>query len=274
MTIPVDETLLSNIQREGSVSGIGGSGGFAYRFDFSVPQIAAAIHSGHTVRPELIPLMALSPAQRMFEEDTGTDFMIQEQPNIIWALESRAVYDLNRGMDMALPLTPEKFWGTRVYQKQPTPEMNARSIAGHEAFYRTLGTLISRMLEIFGYCVVYDIHSYNITRQQAQGFTDPPVFNLGTAVLNHERWKPLIQSWLDCLAAITLPGIKTSVAENLVFQGKGELCKRLTAWDPRILVLPTEVSKVYMDENTGAIYPDIIFAIKEGLAHAMAHHLL
>jgi hypothetical protein len=273
LTIPCDEAFLEQIRRQGSVSGIGGSGGFAYRFDFSVPQIAAAIHAGHTVRPEWVPLMALTPAERMFEEDTGTEVMIQQHPNAIWGLESRAVYDLNRDTHMALPLTPEKFWGTRVYQKQPTPEMNARSIASHDAFYRAVGSLITRMLDIFGYCVVYDIHSYNITRQQARGFSDPPVFNLGTAALDRERWKPQIQAWLDRLAAIALPGIETTVAENLVFQGKAELCKRLTAWDPRILVLPTEVSKVYMDEMTGAIYPEILMAIKEGLAQAMANHL-
>jgi hypothetical protein len=273
MTIPFDEAFLKQIQRQGRVSGVGESGGFAYRFDFSVPQMAAAIHAGHTVRPQLSPLMALTPAQRMFEEDTGTDVMIQDCPNAIWGLESRAVYDLNRHTDMALPLTPEKFWGTRVYQKQPTPEMNARSIASHEAFYRAMGTLITCMLDRFGYCVVYDIHSYNITRQQALGFADPPVFNLGTALLDRGKWKPRIQAWLDCLAAIALPGIETTVAENLVFQGKAELCRRLTAWDPRILVLPTEVSKVYMDEITGAIYPDILMAIKAGLTHAMANHL-
>lgn len=273
MHIPCDQKFLGKIESRGAVSGIGHSGGFAYQFDFSVPQIAVAIHAGHQVRRELLPLLALEPDQRMFEEDTGTDFMIQGQPNTIWGLESRAVYDLNRDTDMALPLVPEKFWGTRVYKKAPTHEMNIRSLESHEAFYRAMGTLITHMLDLFGYCVVYDIHSYNISRQQAKGFESPPVFNLGTAALDRPRWKSHIESWLDCLGAISLPGIQTTVAENIVFSGKGEFCMRLSQWDPRILVLPTEVSKVYMDEFKGAIYPDAIKAVKDGLAQAMTSHL-
>ena len=272
MKIPCDQILLDEICSKGTVSGIGPSKGYAYHFDFSVPRIAVAVHAGHAVRPELLPLMALGPGQRMFEEDTGTDFMIQGQPNTMCGLESRSVYDLNRDIEMALPLTPEKFWGTRVYHTAPTPEMNSRSLEGHNAFYMAVGTLITRVLDLHGYCIVYDIHSYNITRQKAKGFDSPPVFNLGTAALDRSRWKPHIESWLDHLRGISLPGIDTTVAENEVFSGKGEFCKRLTQWDPRILVLPTEVSKVYMDELKGAIYPDVIKAIQRSFAEAMALH--
>ena len=217
--------------------------------------------------------MALGPDQRMFEEDTGTDYMIQGASNSVWGLESRAVYDLNRTTDMALPLVPEKFWGTQVYTTAPSQEMNIRSLESHDAFYRAMGTLITLMLDLFGYCVVYDIHSYNISRQQAKGFESPPVFNLGTAALDRSRWRPHIESWLDQMRKISLPGIKTTVAENEVFSGRGEFCKRLSQWDPRILVLPTEVSKVYMDEMKGAIYPDVIKAVKNGITKAMTSHL-
>ncbi len=274
MTIPCDINFLEAIQNRGAVSGIGPAGGFQYQFDFSIPQIAVAIHAGHTVRQELLPYMAISSKQRQFEEDTGTDFMIQGRPNAIWGLESRAVYDLNRDARMALPLIPEKFWGTRVYQKQPTPEMNNRSLDSHAAFYQAMGAVITHMCDRFGYCVVYDIHSYNITRQQANGFENPPVFNLGTAALDRIRWKEPIESWLNHLAAIALPGIETTVAENEVFYGKGEFCKQLSSWDPRILVLPTEVSKVYMDEINGTIYPNILQALREGLEKAMDRHLV
>jgi len=199
--IPCDKQFLKEIQNQDTVSGIGHDGGFAYRFDFSVPKIAVAIHAGHAVRTELLPLMALGPDQRLFEEDAGTDYMIQGLPNTMWGLESRAVYDLNRDADMALPLVPEKFWGTRVYHTVPTPEMNSRSLKSHDAFYRVMGTLITHMLDRFGTCIVYDIHSYNISRQQANGFESPPVFNLGTAALDRSRWERHITSWLDRLRA-------------------------------------------------------------------------
>lgn len=247
--------------------------GFAYRLDFSLPFIATAIHAGHHVREELLPLIALDSDQRRFEEDPCTDLMIKGLSNAVWALESRAVYDLNRSREMALPNAPERFWGTRVYNTLPNHEMNQKSLGNYESFYRFMETCIDSILNRFGFCIIYDIHSYNISRQQAKGIAAPPVFNLGTALLDKSKWKRGIDLWLDQLGTISLPGIKTSVAQNQVFQGKEEFCRRISSLDNRILVLPTEVSKVYMDEKKGVIYPDVILAVKHGLQNAILSHV-
>lgn len=255
------------------IQGTDSLGGFGYHFDFSLPYIAVAIHAGHHVREELLPLMAIDSDQRKFEEDTGTDLIIKGLGNAVWALDSRAVYDLNRSRDMALPLTPEKFWGTRVYKTLPSPEMNHKSLESYDSFYRFMGTCIHSMLERFGICIIYDIHSYNISRQQAKGINDPPVFNLGTALLDKSKWVNAIESWLKELSAISLPGIKTRVAENYVFSGKAEFCRRFYLMDHRILVLPTEISKVYMDEKKGSVYPEVLSALKNELHHAILSHI-
>lgn len=260
-------------QPDSIIQGTDPLGGFAYHLDFSLPYIAVAIHAGHHVREELLPLMALDSLQRKFEEDTATDLFIKDLGNAVWALESRAVYDLNRSKDMALPLTPAKFWGTRVYKTLPSPEMNQRSLKSHESFYRFIKTCIVSMLDRFGICIVYDIHSYNISRQQAKGIKSPPVFNLGTALLDKSKWKQPIDLWMEQLGGISLPGIKTGVAQNYVFSGKAEFCRRLCGLDDRILVLPTEVSKVYMDEIKGDIYPDVLSAVKNGLQNAILSHV-
>jgi len=248
-------------------------GGFAWHLDFALPFIATAIHSGHHVRKELEPLMALDSDQRKFEEDTGTDLMIQGLGNAVWALESRAVYDLNRPRDRALPLTREQFWGIRVYQTLPAPEMNQKSLKNYDAFYRFMKTCIQTLLDRFGVCIVYDIHSYNISRQQAKGIACPPVFNLGTALLDHSKWRKAIELWLEHLNAISLPKITPRVAENHVFSGKAEFCRRLGHLDDRILVLPTEISKIYMDEKKGILYPDVMASVKKGLQHAILSHI-
>lgn len=247
--------------------------GFDYHLDFSLPFIAVAIHAGHYVREELLPFMALDSNQRKFEEDTATDLMINDLKNAVWARESRSVYDLNREKEMALPLTPEQFWGTRVYKVPPTDEMNQKSVQSYELFYRFIETSIATMLDQFGFCVIYDIHSYNISRQKARGFESPPLFNLGTALLDKQKWNKAIGLWLTLLGDITLPGIKTIVAENQVFQGKAEFCNRLTRLDQRVLVLPTEVSKVYMDEITGEIFPDVLLSLKTGLQKSILSHI-
>ncbi len=248
-------------------------GGFAYHLDFSLPFIAVAIHAGHHVREELLCHMALDSNQRKFEEDTGTDLMIKDLGNAVWALESRAVYDLNRSRDLTQPLTPERFWGTRVYKTLPTPEMNKKSLKNYDAFYSFMETSINSILDRFGVCIVYDIHSYNISRQQAKGIESPPVFNLGSALLNKSKWGKIIELWLEQLGAISLPGIKTVVAENHVFSGKAEFCRRISCMDQRVLVLPTEISKVYMDEINGVVYPDIILSLKKGLQNAILSHI-
>jgi hypothetical protein len=174
---------------------------------------------------------------------------------------------------MALPLTPEKFWGIRVYKTLPTPEMNKNSLRNYDAFYSFMETSINTILDRFGVCIVYDIHSYNISRQQAKGIESPPVFNLGSALLNKSKWGKISELWLEQLGAISLPGIKTIVAENHVFSGKAEFCRRISCMDQRVLVLPTEISKVYMDEIKGVIYPDIILSLKKGLQNAILSHI-
>ena len=255
------------------ITGTDSPDGFACHLDFSLPFIATAIHAGHHVREDLIPCMEIDDHQRKFEEDTGTDLMINGLSNAVWGLESRAVYDLNRSREIALPLTPERFWGIRVYNRQPTEAMNQKSLAAYDASYRFMETHIASILDRFGICIIYDIHSYNISRQIAKGIESPPVFNLGTGLLDKSIWGKTIGLWLEQLGAIALPGIKTTVAKNKVFCGRAEFCRRLSALDKRILVLPTEISKIYMDEIKGDLYPDVTKAIKKGLETAILSHL-
>ncbi len=240
--------------------------GFAYCLKKKSPYLVTAIHAGHQVREELLPLMRISEKARLFEEDAATDLIIGECSNIIWSLDSRAEYDLNRSPGLALPLTAENFWGTEVYHKTPDPAINQRSLEKYHAFYRFIEHYLENALQQFGFCVVYDIHSYNLSRQIACGISQPPTFNLGTAGINREKYRPQIDAWLNELSRITIPGIETTVAENLVFSGNGEFCRRLSALDNRILVLPTEIAKIYMNEHTGDLYSDKIKNISRQLA--------
>jgi hypothetical protein len=190
-----------------------------------------AIHAGHNVREELIALMQIPEKERLFEEDPATDRMIQGNANTIWGLDSRAEYDLNRPAEEALPLKPEQFWGVQVYRAALPDDMKRRSLAKHEAFYRFAGSCIRVLLERFGFCVVYDIHSYNISRQVEKGIGNPPLFNLGTALLDRSRWGSRIDAWLHQLAG-SKSGIRTTVEEKQCVHGRGELCRRLTGWIP------------------------------------------
>ncbi|MBW2368046.1 MAG: N-formylglutamate amidohydrolase [Deltaproteobacteria bacterium] len=273
MAIPYDRNLVDWFLREKQVRGTHASGGFAYDLTLKVPSLVTAIHAGNRIRDELQPLICLPDDQRHFEEDTATDAIIQDCPSTIYALDSRAEYDLNRPEDVAIPLTPEQFWGIPVYQHPPTERMNRVTMAKYHAFYEFITSYIQAVIVKFGACFVYDIHSYNVTRQVEKGFDSPPLFNLGTALLDRDKWAAPIESWLDQLKRVQLPNLSTTVAENEVFKGRAEFCRRLSGWDPNILVLPTEIAKVYMDERTGVLHPPAIAALKTGIAAAIHRHI-
>ena len=272
MTLSYDPVTVEDLSAKDRISGTDPLGGFAYDLDLSVPFVVTAIHAGHRVRGELVPLMDLSEKERLAEEDVATDRIIQDCPSTIWGQDSRAEYDLNRPHDMALPLTPEMFWGTRVYGSPPTDAMIRRSLEKYAAFYRFSAAVIKVLLDRFGACIVYDVHSYNIQRQVDKGHPSPPMFNLGTRGIERAKWEKPIAAWLERLGQIKIPGRVTTVAENVVFGGMGEFCRRLTRWDPNILVLPTEISKFYMDEHSGIVHDSIVHALQRELAEAIAVH--
>ena len=272
MAIPHDPELTEKLHKGELREGVDALGGFAFKLDFSVPYLVMAIHAGGRVRDELQPLMRISAKERAYEDDIATDRIIQGLPSTIWGLDSRSEYDLNRPPETALPLTPEMFWGVTVYKEQPTPDMNRQSLEKYDAFYIFIGSCVKIILERFGICIVYDIHSYNIDRQKAKGFASPPVFNLGTEQLDRSKWKGHIDKWLQQLRLIEVPGLQTTVAENQVFSGRGEFCRRLAGWDPNILVLPTEISKIYMNEREGIVYDAVVSSLRKGLQSAITTH--
>jgi hypothetical protein len=272
MEIPHDPQLTRRLEKGTVHDGTDPLGGFAYKLDLSVPYIATAIHAGSGVRDELLDLMRISETDRCYEEDIATERFIRELPSTIQCLDSRTEYDVNRPPELALPLTPDMFWGVRVYHTPPSSAMNRRSMEKYEAFYRFVGSCLKILLDRFGVCIVYDIHSYNPDRQKARGIACPPVFNLGTRQLDRPGWKAPIDEWLQQLGRIEIPGVQTTVAENEVFSGLGEFCRRLTEWSPNILVLPTEISKIYMDPRKGTVYEDVVRCLQKGLKTAVFAH--
>src|SRR5690606_18133706 len=99
------------------------------------PLIGTAIHNGHHVRDELLPLMALDEAGRLREEDPFTEFTIRDIPNRVVFHRSRFEIDLNRARDGAVYLTPEQAWGLDVWRKPPEGDVLARSLHVHDAYY-------------------------------------------------------------------------------------------------------------------------------------------
>ncbi len=267
----VPQDLQDRLQRGERITGFTPSGGIGFDIDPSSPYVATAIHAGHGFREELLPFVTLSEADRYYEEDPATDDFIAAAPSRIWALDSRFEYDINRAPDRALPLKSEWVWGLEIYGELPPEGMLLTCMKKFNEFYELVDMVVRGLLDRHGACLLFDVHSYNISRQVTRERPVPPTFNLGTKQLDRSHWGPEIDAWLGLLNGIELPGIEVKALENEVFGGRGQLCRAATAIDlPNVLVLPTEVSKIYMDEDAGKLYPDIVASLGKQMGAAMS----
>jgi len=66
------------------------------------PLLATSVHDGHEMRESLLPLLALSDAERLREEDPFTSQWTSVCPNRIVPRRSRFEVDLNRAPSQAI----------------------------------------------------------------------------------------------------------------------------------------------------------------------------
>lgn len=246
--------------------------GFCHNIRFDIPYIITAIHAGSRMRRELEAYLVISDSEIHFEEDTATDLMIQGNPNTIWGLDSRAQYDLNRTRERSVATKPEYFWGKQVYSESLPTKLVQESLKRYDQFYAFIDHCITTLIDRFGFCVIYDIHSYNISRQKTKGITSPPMFNLGTKSQNQQKWRPFIDAWLECLREIRISQFETTVSENKVFMGQEGLSSYVANHYENVLVLPTEISKFYMDEKKGTVYENPLQELQQQLSVAVRKH--
>jgi uncharacterized protein (TIGR02421 family) len=220
--------------------------------------ICTAIHDGHHLREELAGNCLLTDGERLYEEDPYTGEMISAMPITLIALDSRYEYDLNRESDNSVY---EEAWGRPVWKSPLSSSEKASSLSKHALFYRVLKALIKKIESLHGNCLVYDVHSYNHLRIEIP----TPTFNIGTEQLNTRVWGKVIKHWNKSLATIQLPNIETRSAIDEVFFGRGYLASFTNKHFKKTLVLPTEIKKVFMDENTGEQYPLVLNDLKSAL---------
>lgn len=257
MTTLSEENIILKIrQRETFTATIDG-GAFTIKIDTYEPALCAAIHNGGNMRPELIDNCLLSQAERYYEEDPFTGSFIEQQPVTLIAHDSRYEYDLNRTTDECVY---ETAWGKEVWKEPLSIEAVAASKAKHAQFYRVVSAVVEALSEDFGQCIVYDNHSYNYRRHER---TDLPVFNLGTSSVKSDSWRPVINAWLEALNSMSVEGVNITAAENDIFYGKGYLAGHCHGLYDDVLVLATEVKKVFMDELEGEADPLVLPSLQK-----------
>lgn len=253
-------------------------GGVWFRFDPSVPWVATAMHAGHAAGDEMLKCFKLTEDERLYEEDPRTDDFIANLPSRMTGLDSRFEYDVNRPSRSTIGLKKEWAWGLEVFHTPPAADVELTCRRKYLEYYLALEAWTAWARERFGACIIYDIHSYNISRQVARGIADPPVFNVGTgddtpeSVAWRARWRPALDAWISALQSVEIPGVATTVEENKVFKGLGEQARFCRQMGDNVLCLPTEVSKVYMDEDRLEYYDDRVAALTRQLGLLIPQH--
>jgi N-formylglutamate deformylase len=236
------------------------------------PLVAAAIHAGHDVRPEVLPHLAISEERRLHEEDPFTDELAEVAETRIVVPRSRFEVDLNRPPEKAIYRRPEDAWGITVWRNEPPAEVVARSMAIYESFYAAVEELLAAKLAEHGSVVVFDIHSYNHRRGGADGpvagVEQNPEVNVGTGTLDRGRWGRLVDRFMSDLR---VGGQRTGlgeldVRENVKFRG-GYFPEWIHGrFGPHACVLAIEFKKTFMDEWTGEVDRTHLARLREALA--------
>lgn len=213
-----------------------------------VPLVCVALHDGSAFPSELEQHCLLTTEERIFEEDPHTAKLVTAQSIVVSGLDSRYYYDLNRPPEHSDQIT---VFGRRVW-KNDVHHLSSLAKQRHERFYELVKELIGKLVELYGFCLIIDVHSYNYSRIDHE----TPLFNLGTTELKREDEHLFVQRWKQELADVKFPGVQLPVAENDVFLGKGYFLQWVQKEFPLTCVtIPVDIKKIYCDEVTGVVYP-------------------
>lgn len=243
--------------------------------------MACAVHAGSALRPEVVPLLGLTAAERLVEEDPYTDDLTRAAATRLVVHRSRFEVDMNRSRDRAVYRAPADAWGLPVWPGRLPGAVEARSLRLYDRFYADLAGVCARAGEVQGRqrgrpFVVLDLHSYN-HRRGGPGAppADParnPEINIGTGSLDRARWGGLVDTYANALSAVTLPslGRGLDVRENVRFRG-GHLSRWVHETFPgNGCALAIEVKKFFMDEHTGALDEAVWADVRRALGLATA----
>ncbi len=258
--------IIEKISNEETFHAVAADYSFTIKIDEYVHYMCGAVHDGHQFRKELWSNCIHTEYERWYEEDPATKQMVQSNPIVIAGMDSRFEYDLNRAPESAIY---EDAWGKQLWDTSLSDEEKGKSLLKHHNFYKVVDTLVAKLEEKFGVCIVYDMHSYNWKRWDRE----VPTWNLGTTNVDQVRFKNDIETWRATLGKTPFPnGIKSTSKVNDAFLGNGYFLKYISQHFNNTLVLATEISKVYCDELAYIMYPEVIDAVETYLKTELKKH--
>ena len=261
------EQIIAAIQKGELFEAQCSTGSYQIAIKRYVPFVCAAIHDGSNMPEFAQRKIALDDYSRWYEEDPETAKFIDSLPITISGLDSRYAYDLNRGPEECVF---DEAWGKKVWAKNLTTKEKNTLLKRHQDFYRVVDALVQALSERFKTCIIYDIHSYNYKRWERE----VPLFNIGTEQLPEKGYDEVINHWSNQLQNIAVKEFENKTTINDVFKGRGYFLKHVTSRFPEVLVLATEIKKIYCNELTGENHPKIIRSIQLQLKQAILNNAL
>lgn len=253
------QTILHNIKSEIPFEAVSDDYSFSIKIAAYAPYICGAVHDGHQFRKSLWENCLHTEYERWYEEDPCTKEMVNSHPIVIAGCDSRFEYDLNRAPETAIY---KDAWGKQLWKNPLAKDERLISLNKHSNFYQVVHALVQKIESKYAKAIVFDMHSYNWKRWDRE----VPTWNLGTANIDSERFGSLAESWRDKLGGMQLPNKISSHSKiNDTFQGNGYFLKYITQSFKNTLVLATEIAKVYCDEYTAILYPEVVRSVEEQL---------
>lgn len=255
------QEIQKRLEKDGlPFSGVTELGSCEFRFQDPAYHAGIAMHTGSRIRKGVKEALAVRREDRFREEDPYMDAFIREFPLQVVARDSRYEYDLNREPARAVYPADSMKWGKKVWCREIPARERDLSLAKHQEFHDLTDIVVEYLLRHNRHALIFDMHSYCYQREgRISWFEDPrPEINLGTRAVNRELFTGAIESCLKELSATRIGDHPVRTAENKVFQG-GYLSRRLSkARHNQVLVLALEYKKIFMDEWSGRVYPDIL----------------
>lgn len=250
--------IIQLIEAEKHFEAVASDGSFTIKINRYLPYCCTAIHDGSNLSADLKSKIGHDEYNRWYEEDPFTGDFVASMPITLIGNDSRFEYDLNRKPEECIL---DEAWGKTVWKKKLTPKERQRSIKKHANYYKVTHALIGKLEELFGGCIVYDMHSYNHERWDRK----VPLFNTGAERVDMKRFGSVVEHWRSELETIKLADIENVSAINDVFYGRGYNLEFIAENFKNTLVLATEIKKVYCNELTGDDYPNIIKSLQQQL---------
>jgi len=249
------------------ISGITRFGSTEFHFREPASYVGVALHNGNRVGSEVLEAMEVGQEERFREEDPHTDSFIQDFPLQLIARDSRFEYDLNREIEKCIYPAGEKKWGLQVWNRPLTQSEIEMIYSKYREFHALLDLIMKHIIENHNSAILFDIHSFCYQRETRTHWwqDEKPDINLGTRYINREYFSPLIELFLENMSGITLDGHTLRIFENEIFPGGYLTRKYAKSHNRKVLVLAIEYKKIFMNELTGELYPQILKLLIENL---------